>query len=107
LSGRRADRQEQAVQFRHKEGCSRSGNRRNTGDASISVPFRVEHIDDAVAATCVDAVALGIDEEIVGVAADGRVPYQRAIRHREYAEDRWTAENGEDRPGGGMERHWE
>jgi hypothetical protein len=46
-------------------------------DTAIGIARRIEHVEEPVAAASVDAVPLGIDEQIVGIAAyfdacDGR-----------------------------------
>src|SRR5262245_9182511 len=63
-------RQQQAINFGHKERGPRSSNRWNTCNAPIRAPFRVEDVQETFAATDIDTAAVRIDENIVGIAAD-------------------------------------
>src|SRR4029077_6218856 len=60
---------EQPVDFSNKQRGSRPGYRRNVGRAAVRVPLRLEYIQVSVAAAEIHALALRIEEEIVGVAA--------------------------------------
>src|SRR5262245_19211079 len=60
---------EQPVEVGNKQRGSRAGYRGNVRRAAICVPLRLEYIQVSVPAAHINALALRIEEEIVGIAA--------------------------------------
>src|SRR6267378_3764650 len=86
LSGTRSDRDKQTIHLVYKERSTRTRNRGDTRDPSIRRFFRFQNIKETSPATDVNARALGINEQVIGIAAgfDGRD--RLAVRHGEHTE---------------------
>src|SRR5262245_31328665 len=66
----RPHRKHQTIHFRHKERGAGPGNRCNASNARIGAVRRVEHIQEAFAATDVDSTPTRVDEQVVGIPAN-------------------------------------
>jgi hypothetical protein len=69
--------------------------------------LRVEHVQEALAATDIDALALRIDKHVVGIATNVRARDQGAVFHREHTQLCRRAEGRENVPGILVEHHRE
>src|SRR5262245_54986839 len=97
---------EQPVDFRNKQRGSRPGYRRNVGRAAVCVPLWLEYIQVSVPAADVNALALRIDEEIVGIAARIDHGNGAAVLQGENAEPSGIAQRHKNPPGSLVQRHW-
>src|SRR5216684_4486321 len=86
LSGTRTDSNKQTIHLGYKERSARTRNRRDTRDPSIRRFFRFQNIKETSPATDVNACALGIDEQVIGIAAGFGGCNRLAVRHGEDAE---------------------
>src|SRR5450759_2781755 len=96
LSGTRPDSNKQTIHLRYKERSACTRNRRDTRDPPIRRFFRFQDIKEASPATDVNARALGIDKQVIGIAAGfgGRDPL--AVRYGEDAERSRSPKDHED-----------
>src|SRR5262249_48480993 len=76
---------EKPVEFGNKQRCPRAGYRRDVGRAAVGVPLRLEHIHVSVAAAEVHALALRIEEEIVGITTRPHGGNRGAVPHGQHA----------------------
>src|SRR5262245_15804489 len=72
---------------------------------AIGVALGREYVEETVSATDVDAVPLGIDEHIAGVAAGFDARRGGTLAHREHADARGSAERDENPLPLQVERH--
>src|SRR5262245_2570774 len=96
---------EQPVDFGNKQRGSRAGYRRNVGRAAVGVPLRLEYVQVSVAAAEVHALALRIEEEIVGIAARIDHGNGAAVPQGEHAETRGVAKRHQHSPRSLVQRH--
>src|SRR5262245_13195017 len=96
---------EQPVDFGNKQRGSRPGYRRNVRRAAVCVPLRLEYIQVSVAAAEVNALALRIEEEIVGVAARVDHGNGAAVPQGEHTEPSGIAKCHQHSPGSLVQRH--
>src|SRR3954452_16594252 len=78
-----AARHEQPVQFRDKQTSSGTSDRRNTGHRSVQLLLLLEDLDKAFATDYVDPLPLGIDEDVVGIAAGRQAGLDLAVSELE------------------------
>src|SRR6266849_4744929 len=86
LSRARPDSNKQAIHLGYKERRARTRNRGDTRDPSIRRFSRFQNIKEASPATDVNARALGINEQVIGIAAGLGGRDRLAVRHGEDAE---------------------
>src|SRR5262245_2316434 len=96
---------EQPVDFGNKQRGSRPGYRRNVGRAAVCVPLRLEYIQVSVPAADVNAPALRIEEDIVGVATRIDHGNSAAVPQGERAEPSGIAKCHQHSPGSLVQRH--
>src|SRR5260370_1382922 len=65
----RTHREKQPVHRRNVVGSARSSHGGHSGDATIVAISRIKHVEEALPATDVNAPALCVHEQIVGIAA--------------------------------------
>src|SRR3954469_21426686 len=87
--------EQQAVKFGNEERRSRACGRRDMGKAFVPGVFGIEHVQKALAAGDVNAVPLGIDENVVRIAANLRARGEATILYREYPQLGRTSEGRE------------
>src|SRR4051794_23705908 len=79
--------EQQPIQFWNKERRARAGHRRNTCNLPVcAVRFRVENIEEPLAAADIDALAFRIKKKIVGIAAHVCAGQECAVLDRECGE---------------------
>src|SRR5229473_5541470 len=96
LSRVRPDSNNQTIHLGYKERSARTRNRGDTRDPSISRFSCFQNIKKAIATTHVNAAALGIDEQVIGITAGlgGRDPL--AVRYGKDAERGRSPKDHED-----------
>src|SRR6267142_7006721 len=82
----RPDSNKQTIHLGYKERSARTRNRGDTRDPSIRCFFRFQNVKEASPATDVNARALGINEQVVGIAAGLGGRDWLAVCHGEDAE---------------------
>src|SRR5215471_19508726 len=85
FAGIGASGDEKPVEFGNKQRSSCAGYGRDVGRAAVDVPLRLEHIHISVAAAEVNALALRIEEEIVGITTRTHGGNRAAVPHGEHA----------------------
>src|SRR5262245_54142476 len=73
--------------------------------AAVTIAVRLEHVQASVAAALVDAATLGVEEQVVGIAAGIDCCNVASVLHREHAEPSGVAKRDEDSPGLLIKRH--
>src|SRR5216683_1635461 len=86
LSRTRTDSHKQTIHLGYKERSACAGNRGDTRDPSIRRFSRFQNIKETSPATDVNARALGINEQVIGIAAGLGGRDRLAVRHGEDAE---------------------
>lgn len=102
----RPDRHKEPVEFGHKQRCSRARYRRHTRDPAITGRVSGENINDALTATHVNAMTLGIGIHIVGIAAGRGLGYDVLILGGQRHQDRRAAKDHEHSVRIPIDRHW-
>src|SRR5215831_8555578 len=85
FAGIGASGDEKPVEFGNKQRSSCAGCRRDVGRAAVGVPLHIEHIHVSVAAAEVHALALRIEEEIVGITTRTHGCNRAAVPHGKHA----------------------
>src|SRR5215471_20444237 len=88
-------RHKQTIEFRHEQTGARACHRQDMRDSWQGVLARIKNVDETTAANYVDAVKLGIDEHIIGIAAGVEGLRNLAVAHRKDTEARRAAKDGQ------------
>jgi hypothetical protein len=96
LSGTRPDSNKQTIDLGYKKRSARARRRWHKGDSSIPPFLLFQNINEASPATDVDACALSVDEQVIGIAAGFGSRDRLAVRHGEDAEVRGSPKDYED-----------
>ena len=90
------NRKSENVEVGNKQRGARARNRGDVRDLSVGSALRFKHVDKTCFATDVDPTTLGVDEEVVEIAASVSASDNRTVFSGTHAKPRWTARNRQD-----------